>query len=151
MQGAFGRVVRKAYVNIAFANELLLISDDLNIDVWELIKLANKHSRVNILQPGPGVGGYCIAVDPQFIVDAAAETSQLIHTAPDVNDSKPAFVVDKVKRAVECFKNPAVSCLDLAFKADIDDLRLILREHWQQSWNARLLRLSQTSALCRTR
>ncbi|WP_262694132.1 UDP-N-acetyl-D-mannosamine dehydrogenase [Kordiimonas aquimaris] len=110
-------------VNIAFANELSLISDNLDIDVWELIKLANKHPRVNILQPGPGVGGHCIAVDPWFIVDAAPNTSKLIRTARDVNDSKPSAVVDKVKRAVERFKNPTVACLGLAFKADIDDLR----------------------------
>ncbi|MDN3019176.1 UDP-N-acetyl-D-mannosamine dehydrogenase [Paenibacillus sp. BSR1-1] len=110
-------------VNIAFANELSLICDQLNIDVWELIKLANHHPRVNILQPGPGVGGHCIAVDPWFIVDAAPETSQLIHTARKVNDSKPEFVINKVIKAVKKLKKPRVSILGLAFKPNIDDLR----------------------------
>lgn len=110
-------------VNIAFANELSLISDELDIDVWDLIRLANKHPRVNILQPGPGVGGHCIAVDPWFIVDAAPNTAKLIRTAREVNDSKPRAVINKVKHAVERFKKPTVACLGLAFKADIDDLR----------------------------
>lgn len=110
-------------VNIAFANELSLISDKLDIDVWQLIQLANKHPRVNILQPGPGVGGHCIAVDPWFIVDAVPDEARLIRTAREVNDSKPARVVEKVKRAVGRFKNPTVACMGLAFKADIDDLR----------------------------
>lgn len=110
-------------VNIAFANELSLISDELDIDVWELIQLANRHPRVNILQPGPGVGGHCIAVDPWFIVDAAPESATLIRTARQVNDSKPATVVEKVKKAASRFKDPKVACLGLAFKADIDDLR----------------------------
>jgi len=110
-------------VNIAFANELSLISDKLDIDVWDLIRLSNRHPRVNILQPGPGVGGHCIAVDPWFIVDAVPETAKLIRTAREVNDSKPGTVVDKVKHAAARFKNPTVACLGLAFKADIDDLR----------------------------
>nr|WP_317279121.1 UDP-N-acetyl-D-mannosamine dehydrogenase [Kordiimonas aquimaris] len=110
-------------VNIAFANELSLISDKLDIDVWDLIRLANRHPRVNILQPGPGVGGHCIAVDPWFIVDAVPDTAKLIRTAREVNDSKPRTVVDKVKRAAARFKNPTVACLGLSFKADIDDLR----------------------------
>lgn len=110
-------------VNIALANELSLISDDLDIDVWDLIRLANRHPRVNILQPGPGVGGHCIAVDPWFIVDAAPKTAKLIRTAREVNDSKPGTVVAKVKKAAARFKDPVVACLGLAFKADIDDLR----------------------------
>ncbi len=110
-------------VNIAFANELSLISDELDIDVWELIRLANRHPRVNILQPGPGVGGHCIAVDPWFIVDAVPQTAKLIRTAREVNDSKPETVINKVKKAVSRFKDPIVACLGLAFKADIDDLR----------------------------
>ncbi|MCR6784755.1 MULTISPECIES: UDP-N-acetyl-D-mannosamine dehydrogenase [Bacillus cereus group] len=110
-------------VNIAFANELSLICDKLNINVWELIRLANRHPRVNILQPGPGVGGHCIAVDPWFIVDAAPEEAKLIHTARNVNDYKPMYVVEKVKEKADRFKNPVIACLGLAFKANIDDLR----------------------------
>ncbi|PEP93435.1 UDP-N-acetyl-D-mannosamine dehydrogenase [Bacillus wiedmannii] len=110
-------------VNIAFANELSLICDKLNINVWELISLANRHPRVNILQPGPGVGGHCIAVDPWFIVDAAPEEAKLIHTARNVNDYKPTYVVEKVKEKADRFKNPVIACLGLSFKANIDDLR----------------------------
>lgn len=110
-------------VNIAFANELSLISDRLNIDVWQLIKLANKHPRVNILQPGPGVGGHCIAVDPWFIVDAVPDEAKLIRTAREVNNSKPDVIMDKVRHAVERFKKPTVAFMGLAFKPDIDDLR----------------------------
>jgi len=110
-------------VNIAFANELSLICDQENISVWELIALANRHPRVNILQPGPGVGGHCIAVDPWFIVSRAPELSRLIRTAREVNDYKPDWVVDKVKRSADKFKRPVIGCLGLAFKADVDDLR----------------------------
>ncbi|MBK5432918.1 UDP-N-acetyl-D-mannosamine dehydrogenase [Bacillus sp. TH25] len=110
-------------VNIAFANELSLICDKLNINVWELIRLANRHPRVNILQPGPGVGGHCIAVDPWFIVDAAPEEAKLIHTARTVNDYKPKYVVEKVQEKADRFKNPVIACLGLSFKANIDDLR----------------------------
>src|SRR6056297_2558199 len=87
-------------VNIAFANELSVICDRLDMDVWELIRLANRHPRVNILQPGPGVGGHCIAVDPWFIVSSAPEESRLIRTAREVNDSKPSWVVDKVQSEI---------------------------------------------------
>ncbi|MGD2017835.1 MAG: UDP-N-acetyl-D-mannosamine dehydrogenase [Planctomycetota bacterium] len=110
-------------VNIAFANELSLICDDSGIDVWELIELANLHPRVNILNPGPGVGGHCIAVDPWFIVSSNPEKARLIRTARTVNDSKPGFVVDKVVEAADQFKQPVIACLGLAFKANIDDLR----------------------------
>lgn len=119
-------------VNIAFANELSMICDKLDISVWELIRLANRHPRVNILQPGPGVGGHCIAVDPWFIVSKTPEQAHLIRTAREVNDSKPQWVIDKVKLAVAEFlqKNPdktarevTIACFGLAFKADIDDLR----------------------------
>lgn len=110
-------------VNIAFANELSLICDELEINVWELIKLANRHPRVNILQPGPGVGGHCIAVDPWFIVDSAPKTSHLIKTARQVNDSKPHHVLAKVQEKIRTMKNPKVACLGLSFKADIDDIR----------------------------
>mgnify|MGYP001216143263 CR=1 FL=1 len=110
-------------VNIAFANELSLICDRLGISVWELLDLANRHPRVNILQPGPGVGGHCIAVDPWFIVSAAPEESRLIRMAREVNDSKPNWVVEKIRAKAERFKNPVIGCLGLAFKANIDDLR----------------------------
>lgn len=110
-------------VNIAFANELSLIADKLDINVWELIELANHHPRVNILQPGPGVGGHCIAVDPWFIVASDPENSKLIHTARKVNDGKPQWVINKVKEAVESTGASKVAVLGLAFKADIDDLR----------------------------
>ncbi|RCK69142.1 UDP-N-acetyl-D-mannosamine dehydrogenase [Desertihabitans brevis] len=110
-------------VNIAFANELSLISDRLGIDVWELIELANHHPRVNILQPGPGVGGHCIAVDPWFIVDAAPEDARVIRTAREVNDGKPEWVIGKVREAVADVEAPTIALLGLAFKANIDDLR----------------------------
>tara|TARA_Y100001937_G_scaffold119075_1_gene174252 strand:- start:413 stop:1669 length:1257 start_codon:yes stop_codon:yes gene_type:complete len=119
-------------VNIAFANELSMICDKLDINVWELIKLANRHPRVNILQPGPGVGGHCIAVDPWFIVSKTPEQARLIRTAREVNDSKPDWVIDKVKLAIADFllanpnktaKDVTVACYGLAFKPDIDDLR----------------------------
>lgn len=110
-------------VNIAFANELSVICDKLKINVWELIKLANRHPRVNILNPGPGVGGHCIAVDPWFIVDSCPEEAKIIKQARLTNDAKPHYVVDKVMAAADEFKKPVVACLGLAFKADIDDLR----------------------------
>ena len=119
-------------VNIAFANELSMICDKLDINVWELIKLANRHPRVNILQPGPGVGGHCIAVDPWFIVSKTPEQARLIRTAREVNDSKPGWVIDKVKLAIADFlqvnpdktaKDVTIACYGLAFKPDIDDLR----------------------------
>ncbi len=119
-------------VQIAFANELSIICDKLDIDVWELISLANRHPRINILQPGPGVGGHCIAVDPWFIVSKTPEEAQIIHTARKVNDAKPQWVINKVKLAIADFlqanptktaKDVTVACYGLAFKPDIDDLR----------------------------
>lgn len=110
-------------VNIAFANELSIIADRQGIDVWELIELANHHPRVNILQPGPGVGGHCIAVDPWFIVSADRDHSNLIRTAREVNDSKPEKVLEKVLERAARFKHPTVAALGIAFKANIDDLR----------------------------
>lgn len=110
-------------VNIAFANELSVICDELDINVWQLIRLANRHPRVSILQPGPGVGGHCIAVDPWFIVDSAPEQARLIRTARTVNDDKPRYVIDRVERAAKRFREPVIACLGLAFKANIDDLR----------------------------
>lgn len=110
-------------VNIAFANELSLIGDRLGVNVWELIEHANRHPRVNILQPGPGVGGHCIAVDPWFIVDSAPEEARLIQTAREVNDGKPHYVLDKIRQNADRFKKPSIACFGLAFKANIDDLR----------------------------
>ncbi|PMG97743.1 UDP-N-acetyl-D-mannosamine dehydrogenase [Vibrio breoganii] len=119
-------------VQIAFANELSMICDELDINVWELISLANRHPRVDILQPGPGVGGHCIAVDPWFIVSKTPQKAKIIHTARKVNDHKPVWVVEKVKVAIAEFlnKNPmktakdiTIACYGLAFKPDIDDLR----------------------------
>lgn len=119
-------------VNIAFANELSIICDKLDINVWELIQLANRHPRVSILQPGPGVGGHCIAVDPWFIVSSAPEEAKLIRSAREVNDGKPQWVEEKVKLAVAEFlqQHPektalgvTIACFGLAFKPDIDDLR----------------------------
>jgi UDP-N-acetyl-D-mannosaminuronic acid dehydrogenase len=108
-------------VNIAFANELASVCEHLGLDVWEVIALANKHPRVNVLQPGPGVGGHCIAVDPWFIVAAAPEQSRLIRTARETNDARPAEVVAQVGELAE--QGASVACLGLAFKPDIDDLR----------------------------
>lgn len=110
-------------VQIAFANELSMVCDKLGLDVWEVIHLANRHPRVKILQPGPGVGGHCIAVDPWFIVAAAPDVSPLIATARRVNDSKPEWVLGKVRALASKFKSPVIACLGLAFKADVDDLR----------------------------
>jgi UDP-N-acetyl-D-mannosaminuronic acid dehydrogenase len=110
-------------VSIAFANELSVICDRLSLDVWEVIRLANHHPRVKILQPGPGVGGHCIAVDPWFIVDSAPEESRLIRTAREVNDAKPEYVLSKVRAAIRQKGHGKIACLGLAFKADIDDLR----------------------------
>ena len=110
-------------VNIAFANELSLICDKEGINVWNLISLANRHPRVNILQPGPGVGGHCIAVDPWFIVARNPDLARLIRSARVVNDSKPEWVIAKVKAAADKLKKPVIGCLGLAFKADVDDLR----------------------------
>lgn len=118
-------------VNIAFANELSMICDQQQINVWQLIALANRHPRVNILQPGPGVGGHCIAVDPWFIVAQNPLHSQLIRTARQVNDAKPDWVLSQVKQQLaDCLNSTSqraaditIACFGLAFKADVDDLR----------------------------
>lgn len=117
-------------VNIAFANELSIICDKQQIDVWELIKLANHHPRVDILSPGPGVGGHCIAVDPWFIVSESPQDALLIRTARLVNDSKPSWVIQKVEESIQSLSAKGkkttdirIACLGLAFKPDIDDLR----------------------------
>lgn len=109
--------------NIAFANELSLISDHVGVDVWNVIELANRHPRVNILKPGPGVGGHCIAVDPWFIVDAAPHQARLIRVAREINDGKADYVFEQAKALIESYPDRAVFCLGLAFKANVDDLR----------------------------
>ncbi|MBY0337412.1 MAG: UDP-N-acetyl-D-mannosamine dehydrogenase [Acetobacteraceae bacterium] len=110
-------------VNIAFANELSLVCDRLGPDVWEVISLANRHPRVNILRPGPGVGGHCIAVDPWFIVHSAPEQARIIRTAREVNDGKARHVEEQIARLAEAEPDAPVICFGLAFKANVDDLR----------------------------
>lgn len=110
-------------VNIAFANELSMVADTLDIDVWKVISLANRHPRVNILQPGPGVGGHCIAVDPWFIVDSDPANARLIRTAREVNDGKIGYSIARAEAAIAAAPGASIACLGLAFKANIDDLR----------------------------
>ena len=110
-------------VNIAFANELSVIADGMGIDVWEVIRLANRHPRVNILQPGPGVGGHCIAVDPWFIVHSDPENARLIRTARQVNDAKTHYTLGRAAALIAAHPDAQVACLGLAFKANIDDFR----------------------------
>jgi len=119
------KLVENAYrdVNIAFANELSIVADKMGLDVWEVIRLANRHPRVNILQPGPGVGGHCIAVDPWFIVHGAPEETPLIRTARGVNDGKIHHVIRNAEALVSAHPKARVACLGLAFKANIDDFR----------------------------
>jgi UDP-N-acetyl-D-mannosaminuronic acid dehydrogenase len=119
------KLVENAYrdVNIAFANELSMISESLKLDVWEVIRLANHHPRVNILTPGPGVGGHCIAVDPWFIVGAAPDFARLIRLAREINDSKPQHVANQIIEKCARFRSPMVTCLGLTFKANVDDTR----------------------------
>ena len=110
-------------VNIAFANELSLICDRMGLNVWDVIQLANRHPRVEILKPGAGVGGHCIAVDPWFIVDQAPEEAKLIRAAREVNDNKPAWLTDKISAMLEIDPNARLGCMGLTFKADVDDFR----------------------------
>ena len=119
------KLVENAYrdVNIAFANELSMIADRMGLDVWEVIRLANRHPRVNVLQPGPGVGGHCIAVDPWFIVHGAPEEARVIRTAREVNDAKMHHVLARATALVAANPGVPVACLGLAFKANIDDFR----------------------------
>jgi UDP-N-acetyl-D-mannosaminuronic acid dehydrogenase len=115
-------------VNIAFANELSILCDKFGIDVWELISLANRHPRINILKPGSGVGGHCIAIDPWFIVAEGKEDARIIRTAREINNNKPLWVINKVEKAAAEFRqknnrDPKVACMGIAFKPNIDDLR----------------------------
>ena len=115
-------------VNIAFANELSILCDKFGINVWELISLANRHPRINILKPGSGVGGHCIAIDPWFIVAEGKEDAKIIRTAREINNRKPLWVIEKVVNAAKAFKDqqnrePVVACMGIAFKPNIDDLR----------------------------
>ena len=119
------KLVENSYrdVNIAFANELSVIADGMDLDVWEVIRLANRHPRVNILQPGPGVGGHCIAVDPWFIVHGDPGNARLIRTAREVNDAKIDHVFERASRLIDQMPGAEIACLGLAFKANIDDFR----------------------------
>jgi UDP-N-acetyl-D-mannosaminuronic acid dehydrogenase len=110
-------------VNIALANELAQVAEKVGINIWEAIEIANRHPRVNILKPGPGVGGHCIAVDPWFIVQSAPELTPLIQTTRRVNDSMPDYVAKMVKEAVTDVKRPVIACLGLTYKGDVDDIR----------------------------
>jgi UDP-N-acetyl-D-mannosaminuronic acid dehydrogenase len=128
--------------NIAFANELSMVCDRLGINVWELIPLANRHPRVDILKPGPGVGGHCIAVDPWFIVDAAPDRAKLIRSAREVNDGKSHYVLDEVARLMDAHPERSAVCMGLTFKANIDDLRespaLEIAEQLAERYGSRL-------------
>jgi len=119
------KLIENAYrdVNIAFANELSILCQQMGLNVWEAIALANRHPRVNILNPGPGVGGHCIAVDPWFLISAAPDKTPLMAAARQVNDGKPELVLSQVRRQMDRFKRPVVACLGLSYKPDIDDLR----------------------------
>ena len=110
-------------VNIAIANEFSRLAERFGVDVWEAIRLANLHPRINILNPGPGVGGHCISVDPWFFVEAAPELTQLIYQARQVNDAQPKFVVEKVRQALGSLQGKKIAALGLAYKPDVDDLR----------------------------
>ena len=119
------KLLENAYrdVNIAFANEISVLFEEMNVDTWEAIQLANRHPRVNILTPGPGVGGHCIAIDPWFLIAASPEKTKLMSSARTINDTKPDHVLTKINRQIERFRDPVVACLGLAYKPDVDDLR----------------------------
>jgi UDP-N-acetyl-D-mannosaminuronic acid dehydrogenase len=119
------KIMENAYrdVNIAFANEISMVCDELDLNAWEAISLANRHPRVNILNPGPGVGGHCIAIDPWFLISHLPGKTQLMKTAREVNDYKPEQVLKRIRHQIERFREPVVACLGLAYKPDVDDLR----------------------------
>jgi UDP-N-acetyl-D-mannosaminuronic acid dehydrogenase len=110
-------------VNIAIANEFARLAEKFGVDVWEAIRLANRHPRINILQPGPGVGGHCISVDPWFFVETAPELTSLIYQARQVNDEQPHFVVEKIKQTLGSINGKKIAALGLAYKPNVDDLR----------------------------
>ena len=110
-------------INIAYANELSSVCNELGINIWKLVALANQHPRVNILNPGPGVGGHCVAVDPWFIVNSAPAQTPLIQAARSVNDGKPDLVVEQILSKINSANSPNISCLGLSYKADTDDIR----------------------------
>lgn len=110
-------------INIAAANEFARLADQFQVDIWEAISLANRHPRVNILNPGPGVGGHCISVDPWFLVEAAPDTAQLIRTARQVNDSQPRYTLNFIRRCLGDLKGKKITVLGLSYKPDVDDLR----------------------------
>jgi UDP-N-acetyl-D-mannosaminuronic acid dehydrogenase len=110
-------------INVAVANEFSRLADRFGVDVWEAISLANRHPRVKILRPGPGVGGHCVSVDPWFLVEAAPDLATLIHTARMVNDSQPVFVLESIRKAAGPLAGRRIAVLGLAFKEDVDDLR----------------------------
>jgi UDP-N-acetyl-D-mannosaminuronic acid dehydrogenase len=128
--------------NIAFANELSMICDRLDIDVWDVIDFANRHPRVNILKPGPGVGGHCIAIDPWFIVDAAPQEARLIRTAREINDQKVEYVIGRAAELIEANPDRPIACLGLAFKANVDDVRespaLTVARHLTEAYGDRI-------------
>ena len=130
-------------VNIAFANEISLVCDALDIDPWELIGLANRHPRVGILSPGPGVGGHCIPIDPWFIADTSPHLTPLIQAARQVNDGMPKVIADRVITECERLDNPVVVCLGLAYKSDVADLRespaIAVIEHLQARLRGQIL------------
>ncbi|MEI9852602.1 MAG: UDP-N-acetyl-D-mannosamine dehydrogenase [Sphingomonas sp.] len=138
------KLVENAFrdVNIAFANELSVIAEGMGIDVWEVIRLANRHPRVNILSPGPGVGGHCIAVDPWFIVHGDPENARLIRTAREVNDGKTDHAIARAEALIDGAPGAPVACLGLAFKANIDDFRespaLKVAEHLAERYGSRI-------------
>ncbi len=119
------KIMENAYrdVNIAFANEIATVCDALDLNAWEAIQLANRHPRVNVLNPGPGVGGHCIAIDPWFLISRLPEQTPLMRTARTVNDGRPEQVLAKILRQIERFHSPVVACLGLTYKPDVDDLR----------------------------
>lgn len=119
------KLAENAYrdVNIAFANELANIADTQKVNPWELIALANRHPRVNILSPGPGVGGHCIAVDPWFLINVSPDQSSLMRQARHINDARPAYIVEQVKKELVNLNKPTIACLGLSYKRDIDDFR----------------------------
>ncbi|WNO53012.1 UDP-N-acetyl-D-mannosamine dehydrogenase [Stakelama saccharophila] len=129
-------------VNIAFANELSIVADHMGVDIWEVIRLANRHPRVNILSPGPGVGGHCIAVDPWFLVHGAPEQTPLIRTARNVNDGKVGYAIGRAEALVESLSGAPIACLGLAFKANIDDFRespaMKIAHHLAQRYGERI-------------